>query len=262
MTLRVNILRQPRIAYLQQLQQAGIVAAACRWSEVGIVLEQAVDVGELPGFNEGSCSVQDEASQLVAPLLIGGAAPTRILDCCCAPGGKTGHILELAGPGTHLDAIEIDESRLARVEQNLSRLGLPANLIHADATQPTQWWNGDPYDAILLDAPCSASGVIRRHPDIKLLRQPGDIGKLNQLQSTLLDAVWPCLSSGGSLMYTSCSVLREENDQIVDAFVQRTEDAVSGTIDAPWGNATACGRQHLPDAGANDGFFYARISKC
>lgn len=260
MTLRVNLCQTQRESYLLQLHNAGIAAHPCRYSGTGISLEKACDVAELPGFIDGICSVQDEASQLVAPLLQ-PERNSRLLDCCCAPGGKTGHLLEQAGPGTSLDAVEIDPDRLQRVQQNLDRLKLSAVLIVGDATQADHWWHGEPYDAILLDAPCSASGVIRRHPDIKLLRKASDINNLNRLQSQLLDGVWPCLRPGGLLLYTTCSVFREENDDIVGSFLDRTTDAIHLPIKAPWGDATDFGRQLLPLAGANDGFFYALLKK-
>ncbi len=147
------------------------------------------------------------------------------------------------------------------MRENLSRLHLDARLIEGDATKPNRWWNGEPYDAILLDAPCSASGVIRRHPDIKLLRTPRDINKLNRLQSELLTTIWPCLRPGGRLLYTTCSVFQEENDGIVGAFLVGNTNARSLTLGVPWGIATRWGRQLLPESGANDGFFYALLEK-
>jgi 16S rRNA (cytosine967-C5)-methyltransferase len=260
MTLRVNSRRLSRDDYLQQLQQRGIAATACRWSPVGISLQQPCDVDALPGFADGNCSVQDEASQLVAPLLH-PARQHSILDSCCAPGGKTGHLLELAGPDTVVEALDIDADRLARVQQNLTRLQLTARLILGDATQPQQWWSRSAYDAILVDAPCSGSGVIRRHPDIKLLRLPADIDKLNHLQSDLLHALWPCLRPGGTLLYTTCSVFQQENDRVMARFLQQTADAHCQPIERDWGVATRYGRQLLPQQGGADGFFYACLSK-
>ncbi len=260
MTLRVNQRHCSRESYLLQLKGAGIGARPCRFSATGVILETACDVSELPGFNEGACSVQDEASQLVAPLLR-ARNDSRILDCCCAPGGKTGHLLELVGSGTWLDAVEIDRRRLQQVQQNLSRLNFSANLIAGDATQPKQWWHGEPYDAILLDAPCSASGVIRRHPDIKLLRKASDISRLVRLQSHLLEALWPLLRSGGLLLYTTCSVFQEENDGVVGAFATGKTDVKLLPVSTTWGIASRWGRQLLPETGANDGFFYALMEK-
>ncbi len=260
MTLRVNQRQGQRESYLLQLGQGDVGAKPCRYSPVGVTLENACEVSALPGFEAGACSVQDEASQLVAPLL-GAEENSRILDCCCAPGGKTGHLLELIPESSLLDAVDIDPQRLERVRENLSRLHLDARLIAGDATKPKRWWNGEPYDAILLDAPCSASGVIRRHPDIKLLRTPRDINKLNRLQSELLTAIWPCLRPGGRLLYTTCSVFQEENDGIVGAFLGGNTNARSLTLGVPWGIATRWGRQLLPESGANDGFFYALLEK-
>ncbi len=260
MILRVNQRQNSRENYLEQLAQAGISAQPCRFSPVGITLEHPCEVSALPGFGAGTCSVQDEASQLAAPLLR-PEDHCRILDCCCAPGGKTGHLLELMHGDASLDALEIDVDRLRRVQQNLSRLCLEANLLQGDATNPSQWWQGEQYDAILLDAPCSASGVIRRHPDIKLLRNPGDISKLNRLQGQLLASLWPCLRPGGLLLYTTCSVFEEENDGIVGAFTTGTHDAKLLPLNPLWGIATQWGRQLLPESGANDGFFYALMQK-
>jgi 16S rRNA (cytosine967-C5)-methyltransferase len=260
MTLRVNPRQSSRDNYLERLAQAGIGAQPCRFSPVGVTLESPCEVAALPGFGAGACSVQDEASQLAAPLLR-PEDHSRILDCCCAPGGKTGHLLELMDGDSSLDAVEIDGERLQRVQQNLFRLSLEANLIQGDATTPDQWWRGEQYDAILLDAPCSASGVIRRHPDIKLLRNPGDISKLNRLQGQLLASLWPCLQPGGLLLYTTCSVFQEENDAVIGAFTTGIHDARALPLSPPWGVATRWGRQLLPESGANDGFFYALIRK-
>ncbi len=260
MTLRVNSRQGSRENYLQQLQQSGIDAHVGELGPVSIYLERPCDVNALPGFTDGACSVQDEASQLVAPLLH-PQTRAHILDSCSAPGGKACHLLELAAADTALDAVEIDADRLQRVEQNLTRLGLSAELICGDASNPQQWWNQQAYDAILLDAPCSASGVIRRHPDIKLLRQAADLKKLGRLQSEILEALWPCLRPGGTLVYTTCSVLREENDAIIAAFLDHNADASLQLIAAEWGLATEYGRQLLPQKDASDGFYYARLGK-
>jgi 16S rRNA (cytosine967-C5)-methyltransferase len=265
MTLRVNRRQHSREAYQQILSQAGIAAQPCRFSDDGMQLQQACDVSDLPGFDTGSCSVQDEASQLVASLLIGEAyqaqAPRlHILDSCCAPGGKTAHLLEHS-QALDLDAVDIDEHRLLRVTQNLERLELSANIITGDARKPATWWGGEHYDAILLDAPCSASGVIRRHPDIKILRQPQDLATLASQQTALLNALWPCLKPGGKLLYTTCSIFDEENGQVVGAFIDATADATHQPIDADWGYACVYGRQLLPHVDAHDGFYYAGLRK-
>lgn len=260
MTLRVNSRQFSRDDYLQQLQRSGIDAHAGELGPVSIYLERPCDVNALPGFTDGACSVQDEASQLVAPLLH-PEIQAHILDSCSAPGGKACHLLELAAADTTLDAVEIDAERLKRVEQNLTRLGLSAKLICGDATNPGRWWNHEAYDAILLDAPCSASGVIRRHPDIKILRQAADLQKLGSLQGEILKALWPCLRPGGILVYTTCSVLREENDDTISAFLDQNADASLQLIEAGWGLATEYGRQLLPQKDAGDGFYYARLHK-
>ncbi|EWH01532.1 16S rRNA methyltransferase [Halomonas sp. BC04] len=262
MTLRINRRRGDREAYLARLIDAGHEARLCTHSPDGLVLETPCDVQALPGFAEGDVSVQDEAAQLTAELLGPCLAPRpggRVLDACCAPGGKTAHLLELFD--VDLLALDSDATRLARVEDTLARLGLSATLLHADATQ-RDWWNGTLFDAILLDAPCSGSGVIRRHPDIKRLRRPSDIPRLVELQSRLLDNLWPLLRPGGSMVYATCSVLREENDEQIEAFLARTEDAIATTPqEVSWGRPAGAGRQLLPETESHDGFFYARLKR-
>ncbi|MCE9683994.1 16S rRNA (cytosine(967)-C(5))-methyltransferase RsmB [Halomonas alkalisoli] len=262
MTLRINRRRGDREAYLARLIDAGHEARLCTHSPDGLVLGTPCDVQALPGFAEGDVSVQDEAAQLAAELLGPALAPRpggRVLDACCAPGGKAAHLLELFD--VELLALDSDAARLARVEDTLARLGLSATLLHADATQ-RDWWNGTPFDAILLDAPCSGSGVIRRHPDIKRLRRPSDIPKLVELQARLLDNLWPLLRPGGSMIYATCSVFREENDEQVEAFLSRTADAIATTPqEVSWGRPAGAGRQLLPEAESHDGFFYARLKR-
>ena len=262
MTLRINRRRGDREAYLARLIDAGHEARLCTHSPDGLVLETPCEVQALPGFAEGDVSVQDEAAQLTAELLGPCLAPRpggRVLDACCAPGGKTAHLLELFD--VDLLALDSDATRLARVEDTLARLGLSATLLHADATQ-RDWWNGTPFDAILLDAPCSGSGVIRRHPDIKRLRRPSDLPKLVELQSRLLDNLWPLLRPGGSMVYATCSVLREENDAQIEAFLARTQDAIATTPqEVSWGRPAGAGRQLLPETESHDGFFYARLKR-
>lgn len=262
MTLRVNRRHNDREQYLDILDGAGISARLCAHAPDGLVLETARDVDALPGFAQGHVSVQDEAAQLAAVLLGPVVAPrpgARVLDACCAPGGKTAHLLELFDVDLH--AIDSDAARLARVEDTLTRLGLSATLAQGDATE-RDWWDGTPFDAILLDAPCSGSGVIRRHPDIKRLRRPSDIAQLAQLQRALLDNLWPLLKPGGTLLYATCSVLPEENrDQIRD-FLARTPDASEQMPDGiAWGQVSGAGRQLLPKVDSHDGFFYARLVK-
>lgn len=261
MTLRVNRTRSTRAAYLERLAAAGIPATPTAHSPDGIRLAVPQAVTELPGFDAGLVSVQDEAAQLCAALL----APQpgqRVLDACCAPGGKTGHLLELEPGIGELVAIDNDPERLQKVAANLSRLGLNAHLLAADAGATAAWWDGAPFDRILLDAPCSATGVLRRHPDIKLLRRPGDIAALAATQARLLASLWETLAPGGLLLYATCSVLRAENDAVVTAFAAARSDVrVRPLADHP-GLATAAGRQWLPAVGGNDGFYYALLEKC
>ena len=258
--LRVNRRLTGRDAYLEKLAEAGLEASACQWSADGIRLAEPCPVEQLPGFGEGWVSVQDEAAQLAAPLL--QLAPgQRVLDACAAPGGKTCHMLEREpGLGAVL-ALDAESLRLQKVAQNLERLGLAAELVVADARDRAAWWDGQPFDRMLLDAPCSATGVIRRHPDIKLTRQRADIAPLAALQGQLLDALWPTLATGGVLLYATCSVLPQENTQIIGAFLERTRDARELPIEEGFGLAQGHGRQLLPQQRGADGFYYARLVK-
>ncbi|TLX56333.1 16S rRNA (cytosine(967)-C(5))-methyltransferase [Stutzerimonas nosocomialis] len=259
-TLRVNRRHGSRDAYLAELTAQGIEAVACRYSEDGIRLAQACDVHQLPGFAEGRVSVQDEAAQLSAALL--DLAPgQRVLDACCAPGGKTCHLLEREAGLAGLVALELEPKRLARVEENLARLGLAAELVAADARDTARWWDGRPFQRILLDAPCSATGVIRRHPDIKLTRQPEDITPLAALQGELLDALWPTLEVGGVLLYATCSVMPTENREVIAAFLARTPGARELDIAGDFGLKQTHGRQLLPQPDGHDGFYYAKLIK-
>ncbi len=260
MILRVNRLQTNRDDYLARLQQAGIDASACRYSQSGIRLEQPCDVQLLPGFDQGLCSVQDEAAQLSAQLL--DLQPgQRVLDACCAPGGKTCHILETAPRLESLLALDLEPARLQRVEENLDRLGLSAQLRAADGRDVARWWDGRTFDRILLDAPCSATGVIRRNPDIKLTRQADDIAELAKLQGELLDALWPTLAPGGLLLYATCSVLPTENTEVIGAFLQRTRDAQELPTGLECGIAQPHGRQLFPQPDGHDGFYYALLQK-
>lgn len=262
MTLRVNQRHVDREAYLNKLTEKGLKGRLCLHAPDGITLEAPCDITTLPEFEQGHVSVQDEAAQLSAALLGPALAPrpgVRVLDACCAPGGKTAHLLEQFDIA--LTAMDSDNHRLARVEETLNRLGLTAELQHADGTQ-RDWWDGTPYEAILLDAPCSGTGVIRRHPDIKKLRRKDDIRKLAKLQSQLLDNLWQLLSPGGTLLYATCSILPEENAEQIEAFLARTPDALSTTpSDVAWGTPSGQGRQLFPEQGSHDGFFYARLEK-
>ncbi|WP_129139246.1 16S rRNA (cytosine(967)-C(5))-methyltransferase RsmB [Modicisalibacter coralii] len=261
LTLRVNARRTTRDAYLARLVEAGLPASPCPHAGSGITLAEPCDVAALPGFAEGEVSVQDEAAQLaeglLAPALEGGNG-RRVLDACAAPGGKTAHLLEAFD--AELTALDVDAERLARVRATLERLGLSARLERADASA-LAWWDGTPYDAILLDAPCSGTGVIRRHPDIKHLRRPADLRELATLQARLLDTLWQTLAPGGTLLYATCSVLPEENADQIDAFLARTPDAQATTPEAAWGRVAGAGRQLLPQDDGHDGFFYARLEK-
>ncbi|WP_271409922.1 16S rRNA (cytosine(967)-C(5))-methyltransferase RsmB [Pseudomonas sp. Q1-7] len=258
--LRVNRRHGSRDAYLAELREADIAAVPCTFSRDGIRLIEARDVKTLPGFAEGRVSVQDEAAQLAADLL--ELTPgQRVLDACSAPGGKTCHLLE-AEPGlTEVVAVDLEESRLVRVRENLDRLGLEARLIAADGRDIAAWWDGTPFQRILLDAPCSATGVIRRHPDIKLTRQADDIPALAQLQGELLDALWQTLDVGGVLLYATCSSLPAENSENIAAFLARTPGARELDIAGPFGLKQPHGRQLLAQEDGHDGFYYAKLMK-
>lgn len=260
MILRVNRRHHSRDAYLELLNQTGVAAQPSTYSRDGILLAEPCDVRQLPGFNEGWISVQDEAAQLAADLL--DLAPgQRVLDACCAPGGKTCHLLE-AEPGLGgVVAVDLEAKRLLRVQENLDRLGLDAQLIAADARETAAWWDGKGFARILLDAPCSATGVIRRHPDIKLTRQADDIQALATLQGELLDALWPTLEVGGILLYATCSTLPTENTEVIEAFLARTSGARELDIASQAGIKQPHGRQLLAQEGGHDGFYYAKLIK-
>lgn len=260
LALRVNVLKQSPDAYLAASIAAGIPARAGEISRTAIIVETPVPVEKLPGFSEGVISVQDSAAQLAAPLL--DLQPgQRVLDVCAAPGGKTAHILEICAGLRELVAVDIAPERLARIRENLVRAGLDATLLAADATRPETWWDGRPFDRILLDAPCSATGVIRRHPDIKVLRKPSDILDLQVLQGRILEAVWPLLAPGGRLLYATCSVLRRENECRIAEFLSAHREARELPIEADWGRAAAHGRKILTGDFGMDGFYYARLEK-
>lgn len=260
MVLRVNLRQSDRSGYLARLAAAGIEAQPLPLSATALVLDQPVAVETLPGFQDGAVSVQDGAAQLSAPLLMLQDGQ-RILDACAAPGGKTGHILEsLTGPAEVI-AVDRDAGRLEKVTGNLQRLKVEASCLAADAGEPSSWWDRRPFDRILLDAPCSASGVVRRHPDIKILRRPDDLPALNRQQDRLLEALWPLLVTGGILLYVTCSVFKRENSDIVQAFLGRHSDARELALDAEWGCGQTAGRQVLPGEGGMDGFYFARLVK-
>jgi 16S rRNA (cytosine967-C5)-methyltransferase len=258
--LRVNRLQCSQDNYAQQLKQQGITAYPIPHTECGIVLDQPCDITTLPGFGKGYFSVQDGAGQRVAPLL--DLAPgQRVLDACAAPGGKTSHILELEPQLGTLIALDREATRLERLRDNLKRLQLQACVVQGDATQPSTWWDGTLFDRILLDAPCSSSGVIRRHPDIKLLRREEDLPSLVALQQRLLRALWPLLAPGGLLLYCTCSILPLENEQQIIEFLAAHPQAREYPLKAPWGLPQKTGRQLLTGTEGLDGFYYACLQK-
>lgn len=261
MWLRANQRHLSSKEYQALLIEADIDISTVDEKSKAIALVKAVDVNKLPGFDQGWVSVQDGAAQQAARLLDCQPNDT-VLDCCAAPGGKTCHILEKTPDIASLTAIDIEEKRLTRVHENLERLGLTANVITADATSK-EWWSGEQFDRILLDVPCSATGVIRRHPDIKWLRKADDIDKLVILQNSILDNIWSLLKPGGTLLYATCSVLPQENSEQVSRFIQQNEDAQLIAIS---GNSAdtdenAIGWQLLPNTENMDGFYYAKLMK-
>jgi 16S rRNA (cytosine967-C5)-methyltransferase len=258
LTLRVNRRLNSREDYLAALARAGIAAQAIDAASDAVGLLEATPVELVPGFGEGRVSVQDASAQLAVELLQAQAG-MRLLDACAAPGGKTAHLLEHHDLAQLL-AIDRDGRRLQRVRENLQRLGLEATLIAADATAPEIWWNGMPFDRILLDAPCSGTGVIRRHPDIKWLRRETDIAAMAKQQLKLLKALWPLLVSDGELLYATCSILQAEGENVLREFLSAQTDASESVIDASWGEACSIGRR-LPPGGHFDGFYYARLRK-
>ena len=260
--LRVNLLKTSREAYLDELGQAGLAAEKIDLGGApgALRMEKPVDVSRLPGFEAGRVSVQDAGAQLAAPLL-DPQPGERILDACAAPGGKTAHLRETQPALESITALDADEKRLGRLRDALDRLGLAAAIVHADACAPDSWWDRRPFDRILLDAPCSAAGVIRRHPDIKRLKSPQQLAALQDLQAKLLQANWPLLRRGGTLLYSTCSLLRVENDRVVERFLDQAPDAELETIRARWGVATSCGRQLLSCQDDTDGFYYATLRK-
>jgi 16S rRNA (cytosine967-C5)-methyltransferase len=258
MTLRVNARKSSPQQYLSQLRAAGVDASPA--GEHGVVLLRPRPVHEIPGFDEGVVSVQDAAAQLAAPLLLQGmdcSSPLAILDACAAPGGKTAHLLELAD--ARVTALDIDPARCERIHETLGRLGLRAHVLAADAGQPSKWWDGQLFDAILLDAPCTASGIVRRHPDVRWLRRESDIAQLAAVQVRLLTVLWPLLKPGGRLLYCTCSVFRAEGEVQAQTFVAHNRDAVL----RPAPGHTGANGNAVPDnlTGDHDGFYYALLEK-
>ena len=261
LTLRANVRQQSRGQALRQLADAGIDAAPCRFSDAGLTLAAPMDVAAIPGFSAGQLSVQDEAAQLAAELL--GAEPgERILDACAAPGGKLCHLLEATSGLQEVLAVELEPARAQRIADNLQRLGLEleCRVLTADASSQ-DWWDGTAFDRILVDAPCSGTGVIRRHPDIKWLRKGDEIAALAQVQLNILTNLWQMLKPGGRLVYATCSIFSQENERIIERFLRQQADARHQTIEAEWGETRPCGRQLFPQVGGHDGFYYAVLNK-
>lgn len=259
MTLRVNRRKITVEDYRTELEAVKLKSQLHPHAPDALMLDETADIAALPGFARGWVSVQDAAAQLAAPTL--DCRPgMRALDACAAPGGKTAHALELTGE-LDLLAIDIDAARLARVAEALDRLELSARTVCADAAKPAEWWDGRPFDRILLDAPCSATGVIRRHPDIKWLRRPDDIESLRIRQYDLLLALWPLLVPGGKLLYVTCSILPEENGRQIERFASEHVDASVRVPDLAWAQQDEWGTQILPGQGDMDGFYYACMVK-
>lgn len=272
MTLRVNLRKTTVAAYLLALNAVGLNGRAVGAS--GIQLAQAKPVNQLPGFADGECSVQDAAAQLAAPLLMQGlirqqgecghAGPLRVLDACAAPGGKTAHLLEACGDlPIEVTALEIDALRSRRIGETLARIGVEAKVLIADAARPSEWWDGTPYDAILLDAPCTASGIVRRHPDVRWLRRESDTPQLAVQQAALLASLWPLVRPGGRLLYCTCSVFREEGSHQIEAFLQHNTDARLRPSPGHLLPQFGVNARGVPDnpLGDHDGFFYALLEK-
>jgi 16S rRNA (cytosine967-C5)-methyltransferase len=258
LTLRINQQRTTASQYLERLAALGIGAQAVAGVDSAVCLDEAIAVERIPGFAEGEVSVQDASAQIAAGLLQAQAG-MRVLDACSAPGGKTGHLLEQT-PQLELTALDIDAARLQRVAQNLQRLDLRAHLVAGNLMDTGSWWDGRAYDRILLDAPCSGSGVIRRHPDIKWLRRPTDLQSLPRQQQRLLAQAWTLLAPQGLLLFATCSILRAEGAGLLRAFLNQNRQAQALSIEAAWGDAEAIGRR-IPPGGAFDGFYYALIRK-
>jgi 16S rRNA (cytosine967-C5)-methyltransferase len=263
MTLRVNVKHQSVLNYQRQLNDVGIMSKPV--GAHGLQLEKPVPVQRLPGFSQGHVSVQDAAAQLAAPLLTHGMdtqRPWRILDACAAPGGKTGHLLELL-ENAQVWALDVDSHRAERIEQNLTRIGVHAKVITGDAMRTADWWDGVPFDAILLDAPCTASGVVRRHPDVRWLRRATDSAQLAGIQRQILQALWPLLTPGGKLLYCTCSIFKAEGDGSIQAFLQHNTDAQLHP--SPGHLIPGQVPEGLPfkhnALGEHDGFYYALLEK-
>lgn len=260
LTLRINLQKISRELYLEKLKAVNIIAHPLIHLDAALMLETAMEVTSLPGFEEGLFSVQDGAAQAVVKLLE-LSENLRVLDACAAPGGKATHCLEAEPNLSELVAVDISEQRVKIIQENLHRLQLSATLITGDASHPKTWWDGKEFDRILLDAPCSATGVIRRHPDILYLREPNDIPKLAAQQIQMLEALWPLLKPNGLLVYTTCSIFPEENEHVIQAFLKNHIDATILPIPLSNGSPKDIGHQVLPGQENWDGFYYAKIRK-
>lgn len=260
MQLRVNLRIHSRENYLQNLASMGIEATPSKTVNTGVTLAKPLNVEDIPGFQTGDVSVQDFAAQLAVPLL-DAKSGHRVLDACAAPGGKTGHIHEHTPDLQKLVAVEIDAARMELLRNTTDRLKLNIKLMHADINEPATWWDGKPFDRILLDAPCSATGVIRRHPDIKYLRTPDQLTLFTQTQGRMLETLWPLLKPGGRLVYVTCSILREESDEQIATFANKYDDMEFKPIDSDWGIKSQFGRHTLPGHDETDGFYYSVIIK-
>lgn len=258
--LRVNLQKTSTQDYLDRLTAHGIEARGMALSPSCLVLSESLNVETLPGYAEGLFSVQDLGAQLAVPLLQLKEGDS-VLDCCCAPGGKTAHILEQGIALERIIGLDSSDQRMKKVSANLARLDLQAELIVADAKDKSSWWNQRQFNTILLDAPCSATGVIRKHPDIKLLRCLEDVEHIVHVQAAILDALWECLVPGGRLVYVTCSILPEENSQQVARFIAQHPDAKELPIDGKWGVEQPHGRQLIPGLEQTDGFYYAILTK-
>jgi 16S rRNA (cytosine967-C5)-methyltransferase len=271
MCIRINESLVSRETYKTQLSDLGIDSEEGEFSESALYLRNAVRVGELPGFDAGYVSVQDEAAQLSAHIL-SPKNGEKVLDACAAPGGKTGHLLEKANASglssMELTALELESWRMEKIESNLARLGYFANVICADASDLKAWWDGEYFDKILLDVPCTATGVIRRNPDIKINRKPADIDELVIIQREIIKQVWTTLKQGGFLLYATCSLMPEENEQQIQHFLANQSDAkevalnsLAPSLATEWGIPVSHGRQLFPTANGHDGFYYCLLQK-
>ncbi len=259
LTLRINGRQCQPDRYLRRLTELGLAGFESPVCRSAITLARPLPVHQIPGFSTGDVSIQDAAAQLT-PLFTGDLRGRTVLDACAAPGGKTCHLLEVATPQLSVTSLDLPE-RTQKIKENLTRLGLKAKVISGDATRPDEWWDGNPFDCIIVDAPCSATGVIRRHPDIRIHRRETDIIEFSKRQFDLLRALWPLLNPGGRLVYITCSILPAENDDIIAKFVGTTLDAQVRAVPLDIGIATDYGRQLLPQPGGSDGFFYAALDR-